>query len=416
MNRREFLRAGTMAAAALAQPMPLSAADMTCRVTPGEGMLRVDGAREFLLGLYQVPKRPDALRQARTAGVRVVQRPPERAAYDELASLGLRGWSAVGALPVEAAERVQAVERIRGVVTALRDHPALLFWETEDEPTFAWKEPGKLRVTPEQIVQTARLVRSADPRHPLYLNHSPTHLVATLRRYVEGSDLIATDIYPVIPRGIREMFALWPDGRQGDLLNDTLSQVGPYVDKMRLVAGPDRAVLMVLQAFAWEQLREAKRNPAHVLYPTREQLRFMAWQAVVHGVNGLLWWGLSYLPDEAGLWDDLLVVIRELDAVHEALAAPPERLRVRVDYHETGHSVDRGLEWRVKRWGHDALLIAVNADPNPIDVTLRGLGGYRSAEAILGEQRGTRPPDGMQVALEPFGVRLWRLRREAIRG
>jgi len=49
-------------------------------------------------------------------------------------------------------------------------------------------------------------------------------------------------------------------GRQGDLLNSTISQVGQYADKMRRVAGPSRAMWMVLQAFAWENLREKDRQ------------------------------------------------------------------------------------------------------------------------------------------------------------
>jgi hypothetical protein len=282
-------------------------------------------------------------------------------------------------------------------------------WETEDEPTFVWKEPARLRTAPAQINDTAAFIRRFDSAHPLYLNHSPTNLVPTLQAYNPAADIVATDIYPVIPRGIRELYALWPDGRQGDLLNDTLSQVGQYADKMRAVAGPHRAVFMVLQAFAWENLREKDRDPAMVLYPTAAQLRFMAWQSVMHGVNGLVWWGLNYTPPEAPLWNDLKSVARELAQVRRALAAPAVKLPLKLTYHDTGHSLDRGVEWLAKPLAGDTLLIAVNADGNPVEATFEGLDRFRQCEPVFGPRSVAWTKGQLREHFEPFGARVWRL-------
>lgn len=370
-------------------------------------MLRVRGRREFILGLYQVPKHEGALREASEAGFNLINRSATRGAYDEAHALGLWGWSALGSLPPS--NRADAETRLRQTIEALRDHPALLFWETEDEPTFVWKEPAKLRTPADQINDTAVFIRRFDPAHPLYLNQSPTNLVSTLQAYNPGADIVATDIYPVIPRGIRELYALWPDARQGDLLNNTVSQVGPYTDKMRAVAGAHRAVFMVLQGFAWENLRDKDRDPAMVLYPTAPQLRFMAWQAVVHGVNGLLWWGLSYTPPDAPLWNDLKTVVRELAQVRAALAAPPAKPALKLTYHDTGHSLDRGIEWLAKPLGHDLLLIAVNADGNPVDATFEGLGRFRRCESLLEPRPVGWTKGQLREHFEPFGTRVWRL-------
>jgi hypothetical protein len=205
------------------------------------------------------------------------------------------------------------------------------------------------------------------------------------------------------------MYALWPDGRQGDLLNDTLSQVGQYADKMRAVAGPHRAVFMVLQGFAWEMLRDKDRDPAMVLYPTATQLRFMAWQAVVHGVNGLVWWGLSHTPPEAPLWNDLKTVVRELAQVRPALAAPPVKLPLKLTYHDTGHSLDRGIKWLAKPLGRDTLLIAVNADGNPVEMTFEGLGRFRRCDSLFESRPVAWTKGQMREHFEPFGTRVWRL-------
>ena len=372
-----------------------------------DGMLRVRDRREFILGLYQVPKHDGALREASAAGFNLVNRSATRAAYDELQALGLWGWSSVGSIP--AATRADSEGKMSQSIAALRDHPALLFWETEDEPTFVWKEPSKERVSADQINATAAFIRRLDPEHPLYLNHSPTHLVSTLQTYNPGAAIVATDIYPVIPRGIRESYALWPDGRHGDLLNETLSQVGSYADKMRAVAGPHRAVFMVLQGFAWEMLREQGRDPAMVCYPTEAQLRFMAWQAIVHGVNGLIWWGLSYTPPESTLWNNLKRVVGELAQVRAALAAPARKLPLTLTYHDTGHSLDLGVGWLAKPLGRETLLMAVNADSNPVDVTFAGLKCFHHCDPMFEARPVAWFQGTLREQFEPFGTRVWRL-------
>lgn len=190
------------------------------------------------------------------------------------------------------------------MVEGCRLDPALRFRETEDEPTFVCKKPGELRVPPDEIIPTRRFAAKLDPGRPFWLNHSPTDLLSALRLYHEGAEITATDIYPVIPQGIGELYALRPDGRQGDWLNSDVSRVGQYADKMRRVARPGRAVGVVLQAFAWENSREKHRDPRMVLYPARAEARFLAWQAVVRGVDGIPYWGPANSPPEAPVWGD----------------------------------------------------------------------------------------------------------------
>ncbi|MCC6235770.1 MAG: hypothetical protein IT580_24245 [Verrucomicrobiales bacterium] len=416
LRRRDFLLTLGTAAWSLGGSPAVWAGSRRRRWMDTDGTLQFSGKREFVLGLYQLPKRTGAMRDAAAAGFNLLHRPPTVAAYDEAWAQGLRGWSSVGSLP-EGNDRPAAAQRIRALVEGLRHHPGLLFWETEDEPTYVWQKPDALRVPAHLILETAAWVRRWDPDHALYLNHSPTHLVETLRCYNSASDIVATDIYPVIPAGIPELYALWPDGRQGDLADHTLAQVGRYADKMRTVAGPNRAVFMVLQAFAWEDLREKGRDPGRVLYPTLSQLRFMAWQSVIHGVQGILWWGLSFLPEGAELWNDLLQVTRELASVKTALAAPPRQRGVQVRYHETGHSLDRGVEWTLRRAGTERILAAVNADPNPVEVTFTGLpAGTRirplwpplpEGSASASAPRVSR--EGWRERFEPHGTRVWRL-------
>lgn len=417
MNRRQFLQAVPSLAAAplLARSAFAGTGRGNSIQSDSDGTLRVGGRREFILGLYQAPAHPEALREASQAGFNLINRSPTAASFDEAHALGLWGWTALGSLPVPtpAAERAAAETRMRATIESLRAHPALLFWETEDEPTFVWKEPLRLRTPPAQINDTAAFIRAHDPAHPLYLNESPTNLVRTLQAYSPAADIVATDIYPVIPHGAREQYALWPDGRQGDFLNTFISQVGDYADKMRRVAGPERAVFMVLQGFAWEGLRDKDKgqDPAMILYPNAAQLRFMAWQSIVHGVNGLIWWGLSYTPYTAPLWSDLKTIAREISQVRDALSARRLRVSLKIDYRDTGHSLDRGVEWIAKSLGrgNGILLAAVNADGNPVDATISGLKRYRKCEPVVGGGTAELVAGQLHEKFEPFGTRVWRL-------
>lgn len=323
--------------------------------------------RQFVLGLYDLPKVSDPWREAQEAGCNLVHVSPSVDGPAQAREHQLRTWLTLGSIAEKSRAADQA--RIRGIVEQFRGDPTLLFWETEDEPAYQWKrrEP---RVRPEQIVETHDFVRQLDPAHPLYLNHAPVNLVGTLQKYNAGAEIIATDIYPVIPHGIRPMYALWPTGRQGDLLNATISQVGQYTEKMRRVAGRSRAVFMVLQAFAWEDLREKERDPAMVLYPTRGQLKSMAYQAIVHGADGLLFWGLAGNPPGAPVWNDLRAVLSELAQMSGELSARPLQAALSFEYQDTGHSLDRGIEWTARPSRNGVLLLTVNADENPVDARL----------------------------------------------
>jgi hypothetical protein len=375
MQRRAFL----------ATPLSALAAPPQVRLDP-DGMLVRNGVRTFALGLYQLPQGPDAWKRAADAGFHFVHAPLKPDQLDLARANGMQTWATVGSLREPRDE-----QRIRQLIATWKDRTEILFWETEDEPSFVWNKPREFRIAPEVIHKTYALVKSLDPSRPLYLNHSPTNLATTLARYNPGGDLIATDVYPVIPYGIRPQYALWPDGQQGDLLNTSISQVGPYVDKMREVAGPSRGVFMVLQGFAWEMLREKDRDPKMIRYPTPAETRFMAYQAIVHGATGLLWWGLHRTPPESGLWNGIAATVGELKTIAAELAAPARKVALSVEYHDTGHSLDRGIEWIVKPSRTGLLLIAVNADKNPVEATFR-LGAWNRTKLF-----------------EPFSVNHWHI-------
>lgn len=402
MKRRGFL-----SALVAGVPAAMRAVDAAKSSLAPDGAVILDGRRTFPLALYQPPRkasRPESLRAVKDAGFDILHSAATKEALDELASHGLYGWCTAGSISPTQSEKDR--RRISALVEILRDHPTLAYWETEDEPSYQWKKPAVARVSPAVIRETYAYLRKLDPSRLVYLNHAPTNLISTLREYNPGGDLIATDVYPVIPHGIREQYALWPDGRQGDLLNPYISQVGKYADKMRAVAGPSRAVFMVLQAFAWEMLRDAKdRDPKMVLYPTASQMLFLACQSIVHGANGVVWWGLRYTPAESPLWNDLTSVAKLLGTIRDELAAPRSETQVQIQYHDTGHSLDLGIEWIAKSAAGKTAWIAVNADSNPVEAIISGL--PRGIEVLSGARPDWTGKDWC-AKFDPFGVSIWR--------
>src|SRR5688572_3621546 len=119
MNRRQFLRTTALAAATLPIATHARAASPAIIRPERDGMLRVRGKREFILGLYQIPKHESALREASDAGFNLINRSPTRAAHDEAHALGLWTWSALGTLLP--ANRAEVEKRVRQTIETLRD-------------------------------------------------------------------------------------------------------------------------------------------------------------------------------------------------------------------------------------------------------------------------------------------------------
>lgn len=376
-----------------------------------DGTILVDGKRTLILGTYMVGNRYTApnptlehYRELAHAGFNLVRASAEH--MDLALEAGLLTWTDAGTLDLNDPDgSAQAIIRR---VEAVRDHPSLAFLETTDEPAWTWMK-AEPRVPAEALVRAYPIIKQTDPNHLLYTNHAPTNLESTLQRYNEGTDIVAVDIYPVNPGGLKPQYALFEDGYQGDLNNIYISQVGEYADKMRRVASPNRPVFMVLQAFAWEMLLdEAERRPEKIKYPSFEESRFMAFQSLIHGANGLIYWGSYYTPQPSDCWDGIKRVVREIADLSGPLTQRRSNATIRVTYHEVGHSVDDGVQWLAKEHEGRLYLFTCNADKNPCTATLAGLGGWQSCE-VVNESRSLPLEDGaLTDSWKPFDVHIYR--------
>lgn len=165
------------------------------------------------------------------------------------------------ALDTPAAEKA-ALEQVRQT----RDYPALLFWEFQDEPILN-------RVSIEGSRKGYQLVKREDPNHPMLVVEWPG-AAERFHLWKGIGDIFATDLYP-IPR----------ERKYGRLPNHDITQMRDYLAALRQAYG-DRPRLLVLQAWAWEPLKDGEHG-----YPTPHESRFMAYQAVIHGAKGLHYYG-----------------------------------------------------------------------------------------------------------------------------
>lgn len=372
-----------------------------------DGMLLIEGKRTFILGSYHLPKSEQPYQELAEAGFNLLRVSADTAALDQAGEAGLFGWISVGT--IDPKNREESANKLREKINRFKDHPALLIWESVDEPAWTWLKAGS-RIPPEPLIEGYNLVKSIDPKHLMYMNQAPVNLRSTLRRYNAATDIIACDVYPVIAPNTPPMFALFPDGYQGDLLNTYISQVGQYTEKMRWVAEGKRPLFMVLQGFAWETLRNENRNDSLILYPTREESRFMAYQAIIQGATGINYWGHSHTPQPSPFWSDLKSVVSELASIKEVLAAPAKDMHIVKFYEEMGHSIDRGVEVIIKKAHGTYYLITVNGDKNPVKVRIAGFGRDDFAEVLFENRTIDIVNRELIDSYKPFEVHIYKLR------
>ncbi len=359
-----------------------------------DNTLLVKGQRFFPIGIYRYGNLSDrSLRELRDAGFNLVQAPladspaETQTVLDHLQAHGLMGWVSLNDLMDLGDKEDARRKRLAAVVPALSKHPALLCWESVDEPAWAGRSADSL-------YRGYRALRALDAQHPVWMNHAPRNTVDELARFNMGADIAGADIYPV------------PEPQtQSDLPNKSVAVVGDETSKNTLAVLNRKPVFMVLQGFAWADLSRRQGGTAVPVYPTLEQSRFMAYHAVVRGARGLLYWGANYTPKPSPFWNDLRRVVHELSQMKGVFAGP-----------NTGDSAQvlagKGIETIMRRYPHsrsgDRFLIAVNASAQPAqNVRIQVPGAMpKVVWRVLFEKR-TVSGNPIVDSFEPYGVHVY---------
>ncbi len=409
-----------------------------------ERMLTVNGQPRFILGLYENPKEDELLKDAVAAGFNLIQCSPDLAALDRVHRAGAMAWVNLGGALDLSNDATNRCQQLTDTVQRVKNHPALLVWEGPDEILWnnwwlpreqIWPEletmrtaaqgkaeletsyrrarelferglydefektraefwaksgqaapgksariadsPARVRKSGEGITAGIQTVRALDSRHVIWLNHAPRNSLDDLRLYNRAADMVGCDIYPA-PANLTV--------GHSDLLDMSLNSVGAYTRRMQQAA-PGKACAMVLQGFGWRDLK-AKPNEKETAVgigrrPTWAESRFMAYDAIIHGANAILYWGTAHMKpvEDDGtavtgrprLWQDLLRVARELRALEPALVAAPQK-SPKVRQSATYGSIDgKGILCSVRRVDDDFVILVVNETGDGLGFSLEGL-------------------------------------------
>ena len=375
------------------------------------GCLVIDGSKVFPIGLSEAPQPDGQTRDGRNAwaevadagvnfvrsGLRVWSLPQidaqiaaERARMDAAVTHGMFGWPRLGNAgnlpPAPGSTEEQILLRL---ASGLKAHDGLGAWKGADEP--AWGG-----VPAAGLTRARTKLRTVDQDHPVVIIQAPLQPVAKLTPYRPAFDITGADIYPVG----------YPPGAHSDLPNKDLSVVGDIARKMVSAAGT-KPIWMTLQ-IAWSGVTPNQQRPGLVpRFPSLADERFMAYQAIVSGARGLIFFGgqLTQVmrPRDAQLgwnwtfWEQVLrplVVELTSPSVLPALTAPVAGAAV-------GASA-ADIELTARQSGATLHVIAVRRGGSTSRVTIGGLPRRLTAGQVLFEYTQDPLPPPIRPDKEQF--------------
>ena len=253
-----------------------------------DNVLVLNGRKVFPIGFSPGPptngKTPtggDGLQELRDAGAllfRISQTAnwgsqviaDQQAALDWAQQHGMYCWVNLRELSSFSATDTNTPATLRTIVDTFRNHPALGLWKNADE---AWWSG----ISAADLQRGYQTIKQEDTNHPIVQTHAPRGTVSDLQPYNSAADVLALDIYPVG----------YPPGANSLLTNKEISIVGDYADFLGQVANYQKQCWMVEQ-IAWS----GATPPGKTLrFPTYQQSRYMAYQAIVRGARGLMFYG-----------------------------------------------------------------------------------------------------------------------------
>ncbi len=286
----KFLLLAAAACWVLAAPASASAAQVA--VGPHNVVL-VNGKPVFPIGFIkgppagsQTPSGGDAYAELKSNGTVFLQvGPPPNERWDLESESLLDGTMRVAgdaglltAISIPGLQKIgpddqQTVEELRRVVKKYSTSPALAFWKVQDEP--AWS-----KVSAEEVARYSKIVREVDPHHPIWLIYAPRGTVESLRAYDPFYDIGAMDIYPIS----------YPPGTHSLKPNKDISMVGDYARELQQITEGKKPFFMVLQ-ICWSGVTKPGKT---LRFPTFAQERYMAYQSIIDGARGLVFFGGNY--------------------------------------------------------------------------------------------------------------------------
>jgi hypothetical protein len=382
--------------------------------------LLVNGTPFFPIGLYYAHEEMadvtgEALRKLRAMGFNVIffnGGLDSGPSLDRIREAGLHVWYR------PPGEMYRDFDVLKEVVSRFGRHPAVLFWEMDDEPVLNDVDRAAARIG-------CRLVRRIDPYHPILCNQWFSNLGQTreMTAWARLADIYGFAVYPIPLSRWGARMALvksgWPHA---------ISVVGAQTDLWRSIA-PRKPIIPILQAWAPDCIEDGSRA-----FPTYHEARFMAYQAVIHGAKGLHHYGAisTASPNFAcgvpprthedlerthgefeearrrngAFWDYYARVVAELGRMSAIFASRDAEWTPR---HVRATPTANVIEWRIKQYGQTEVVLMVNASQAPatVEIVAPRLRG-KQLNAWGEERTVTVGADGRFAdTIESYGVRIY---------
>src|SRR5690606_23810895 len=249
--------------------------------------------------------------------------------------------------------------------------PALLAWYTNDELHSEWIP--KIEAMQQMIVER-------DPNHPTF---QVLYQIGQLEKYYDAADIISADPYPI--------------GREN------LTLTSNYTQRTVEAAAGARGPWIVPQVMAWAVYTPG-REPRP---PTRDEMRNQAYQALIGGAKGLLFYAYQDLfhqkyprgplnqepsnrrwPDAAAMAPVIAPGSRAiLHGKVVALITPAKsKVKVRAIEHE-----------------NELLLLVANPYYEENSVTLKLPAGWKPVQANQGQVRSTPVGEELTLTVDSIG-------------
>ncbi|MCL5105314.1 MAG: carbohydrate binding domain-containing protein [Armatimonadetes bacterium] len=267
----------------------------------------------------------------------------------------------------------------KGLVETYKNHPALLAWYINDELSNEYLP---------QIADRYNYIKSSDPNHPAWqvMTTATNH-----RAHVDNTDVLGVDDYPVFQQ-YRDKLAQPP-----------MSDFGKYTDYLRAAGMGARAIWMVPECSSQKPYNSLSQPPSF------QQMMCLAYQGLIHGARGLVFFSLEYLTSDDG--DAQFAAVRqlgdELDRIKPIALGidAPTTLKLTVS--------DARISVLSRMSGSNLYMLAVN----PYNETVTA--AFKLGSRVIASSVRVGPPGIVQKtipvtngaftdSLEPYGVRVYK--------
>lgn len=390
-----------------------------------ENKLYVDGQYIFPIGLWGVPKDtvfanstnklPLTALELKAAGFNLLMpyNPIKSSTEQEIETPGLYRLVFIrqaDGLNLECqatpTDITQDTCRIRKIIRSNLNRTDVIGWFGADEPGVI-KTNQPQPISPDALKAGYDIAKATDPlKRPVWIDQAnigvppPSYNcdLSSLLPYNKALDIYSTFAYPIPAQSI--ISNCWK--------NLNLALVGEVATKHSTIANADKK-----RPF-WFFLQGSDKNSWGTSdctgcdqKPTKEEERFMAYNALIHGADGIFWFGVWALPTDDPTLKGILDVAKEINDNKNILTADVSTLDVKVTV--TKNILDAegksALHYMVKHYGSKDYIIVANNVAQGIEVVFKvpatGVARYPSGEKI------TTSNNSFKEKIEPFGVRIF---------